>query len=98
MAYNSNSPLTGVPSKLSTEKKTYGIIDRILPNPRGWWIGLVGHAEELPRHIQMCKEIGIPSHRMMIVEQDEKIAYNVLSSKGILKEYYLNIFPLMGFL
>ena len=74
MAYNHNSPLTGVPNKVSTEEKTYRIIDKILPYPRNWWIGLVGHAEELPRHIEMCRSIGIPSQRMMIVEQDKRIA------------------------
>jgi hypothetical protein len=73
MAYNYNSPLTGTDNKKYTEEKTYNIIDKILFRPRNWWIGLVGHVEELERHIELCKNIGIPSTRMMIVERDKRI-------------------------
>jgi len=73
MAYNHQSQLTGTADKKAIEEKTYWIINRVLPYPRGWWIGLVGHAEELPRHVNMCREIGIHPGHMIIVERDKGI-------------------------
>jgi hypothetical protein len=84
--YNINSRHTNCSGKISTEQQTYEVINKILSSQERWWIGLVGKEEVFDRHIQMCQSLGIPSHRMVIIERDLQI-FESLESKNLQKNY-----------
>jgi len=77
MAYSYKSRTTGTQIKKSIEKKTYAIVDLLLPYKRDYWIGLVGQIDELSRHIEMCKNLRFSPSRMIIIERDKQIALNL---------------------
>jgi hypothetical protein len=68
-------------AKFLQSKKHIMLLGMLTPDK--WWIGLVGKIEVFPRHISMCRGLGIPSKRMIIIERDEDIYFSIKKENEI---------------